>query len=167
MEITQFTYFQQAGSFDLTPVSVELTYGLERICMFIQGVESVYDLKWTQNITYGDVHHRSEVEGSFYNFERADAGMLIKLFDMYEGEAEALLDCEDPLALPGYDYCLKCSHAFNILDARGAISVAERTSYIHRVRNLARKVAQAYLNQRESMGFPLLRKTSGFRHEGS
>lgn len=157
MEITQFTYFQQAGGFDLKPVSVELTYGLERICMFLQGAESVYDLKWTEKITYGDVHHRSEVEGSFYNFERSDATMLIKLFSMYEAEAEALLDSEEPLALPGYDYCLKCSHVFNLLDARGAISVAERTSYIHRVRNLAKKAAQAFLTQRESMGFPLLR----------
>jgi len=126
--------------------------------MFLQGVESVYNLKWNENITYGDVHHRSEVEGSFYNFERADAGLLAKLFDMYEQEAQALLECEEPLALPAYDYCLKCSHGFNLLDARGAISVAERTSYIHRVRNLARKVAQAYLSQRESMGFPLIHK---------
>lgn len=158
MEITQFTYFQQAGGVDLKPVSVELTYGLERICMFLQGVESVYNLKWTEAITYGDIHHRSEVEGSFYNFDRADVQMLIKLFSMYETESQALLDCDEPLVLPGYDYCLKCSHVFNILDARGAISVAERTSYIHRVRNLARKAAVAYLNQRETMGFPLLKE---------
>jgi glycyl-tRNA synthetase alpha chain len=160
MEITQFTYFQQAGGIDLKPVSVELTYGIERICMYLQGVESVYDLKWTRDVTYGDIHHRSEVEGSIYNFDRADTQMLFKLFDLYEAESNNLLDSEQPLVLPGYDYCLKCSHAFNILDARGAISVAERTAYIHRVRNLARKAASAYLAQREAMGFPLLNKFS-------
>jgi glycyl-tRNA synthetase alpha chain len=161
MEITQFTYFQQAGGIDLKPVSVELTYGVERICMFLQGVESVYDLVWTEDVTYGDIHHQSEVEGSIYNFDRADTGLLSKLFDMYEAESYALLDSEQPLVLPAYDYCLKCSHVFNILDARGAISVAERTAYIHRVRNLARKSAHAYLAQRERMGFPLLAKFSG------
>lgn len=160
MEITQFTYFQQAGGFDLRPVSVELTYGLERICMYLQGVESVYDLIWTGDVTYGDVHHRSEVEGSTYNFDVADKSMLIKLFDMFESEANKLLDQDEPLVLPGYEYCLKCSHVFNILDARGAISVAERTAYIHRVRNLARKAAVAYMNQREAMGFPLQKKFS-------
>jgi glycyl-tRNA synthetase alpha chain len=163
MEITQFTYFQQAGGFDLKPVSVELTYGLERICMYLQGVESVYDLIWVGDVTYGDVHHRSEVEGSTYNFDLADKAMLIKLFDMFETEANKLMDHEEPLVLPGYEYCLKCSHVFNILDARGAISVAERTAYIHRVRNLARKAAVAYVNQREVMGFPLLKKFSAGR----
>ncbi len=163
MEITQFTYFQQAGGIDLKPVSVELTYGIERICMYLQGVESVFDLKWTGDITYGDIHHRGEVEGSVYNFDRADPDMLFKLFDMYECESNALLDAEEPLVIPGYDYCLKCSHVFNILDARGAISVAERTAYIHRVRNLARKAASAYLAQREAMGFPLLEKFSQSR----
>ena len=128
--------------------------------MYLQGVESVYDLKWTGDITYGDIHHRSEVEGSIYNFDRANPDLLFKLFDMYEAESEALLDEAEPLVLPGYDYCLKCSHVFNILDARGAISVAERTAYIHRVRNLARKAAHAYLAQRESMGFPILNKFS-------
>jgi glycyl-tRNA synthetase alpha chain len=160
MEITQFTYFQQAGGFDLKPVSVELTYGLERICMYLQRVESVYDLIWVGDVTYGDVHHRSEVEGSTYNFDLADKSMLIKLFDMFEAEANKLMDHDEPLVLPGYEYCLKCSHVFNILDARGAISVAERTAYIHRVRNLARKAAVAYVNQREAMGFPLLKKFS-------
>jgi len=160
MEITQFTYFQQAGGFDLKPVSVELTYGLERICMYLQGVESVYDLIWTGDVTYGDIHHRSEVEGSTYNFDLADKSMLIKLFDMFESEANKLMDRDEPLVLPGYEYCLKCSHVFNILDARGAISVAERTAYIHRVRNLARKAAVAYVNQREAMEFPLLKKFS-------
>ncbi|MBM3301358.1 MAG: glycine--tRNA ligase subunit alpha, partial [Deltaproteobacteria bacterium] len=126
-----------------------------------QGVESVYDLKWNGDVTYGDIHHRSEVEGSIYNFDRSDSEMLIKLFNMYEAEAESLLDSTEPLVLPGYDYCLKCSHVFNLLDARGAISVAERTAYIHRVRNLARKAASAYVAQREAMAFPLLNKFSG------
>ncbi len=160
MEITQFTYFQQAGGFDLKPVSVELTYGIERISMYLQGVESVYDLAWTGDITYGDIHHRSEVEGSIYNFDRADTAMLFKAFDMFEAEGMALLESEEPLVLPGYDYCLKCSHVFNILDARRAISVAERTAYIHRIRNLARKTASAYVAQREAMGYPLLHKFS-------
>ena len=160
LEITQFTYFQQAGGFDLKPVSVELTYGIERICMYLQGVESVYDLKWTGDVTYGDIHHRSEVEGSIYNFDRADTAMLFKLFEMFESEAATLLDADEPLVFPGYEYCLKCSHVFNILDARGAISVAERTAYIHRIRNLARKSASAYMTQRQTMGFPLLNKFS-------
>ena len=157
MEITQFTYFQQAGGIDLHPVSVELTYGPERISMYLQGVESVYDLEWTKGITYGDVHHRGEVEHSIYNFEQADVDMLFKLFDMYEAEALRIIDLG--LVLPAYDYCLKCSHAFNILDARGAISVAQRTKYIERIRNLVRFVAKNYLAQREEMGFPLLARS--------
>jgi glycyl-tRNA synthetase alpha chain len=156
MEITQFTYFQQAGSIDLNPISVELTYGPERIAMYIQGVKSVYDLEWTKGVTYGDVHHRGEVEHSIYNFEQADVDMLFKLFDMYE--AEALRIIELGLVLPAYDYCLKCSHTFNLLNARGAISVAERASLIGRVRQLARLCAEGYLKQREEMGFPLLKK---------
>jgi len=156
MEITQFTYFQQAGSIDLNPVSVELTYGPERIAMYIQGVSSVYDLEWTKGIKYGDVHHRGEVEHSTYNFELADVDMLFRLFDMYE--AEALRIIGHHLVLPAYDYCLKCSHAFNLLNARGAISVAERSSLIGRVRQLARLCAEGYLKQREEMGFPLLKK---------
>ncbi len=156
MEITQFTYFQQAGSIDLHPVSVELTYGPERIAMYLQGVENVYDLKWTQDVSYGDVHHRSEVEGSIYNFEQADVDMLFRLFDMYEAESQRVIG--HGLVLPAYDYCLKCSHTFNLLDARGAISVAERSRLIGRVRNLARLCAEAYLKQREAMGFPLLKK---------
>jgi len=156
MEITQFTYFQQAGSIDLSPVSVELTYGPERIAMYIQGVESVYDLEWTKGVTYGDVHHRGEVEHSIYNFEQADVDMLFHLFDMYE--AEALRIIGHHLVLPAYDYCLKCSHTFNLLNARGAISVAERSSLIGRVRQLARLCAEGYLKQREEMGFPLLKK---------
>ena len=157
MEITQFTYFQQVGGITLSPVSLELTYGLERIAMYLQGVNSVYDLIWTGNVTYGDVHHQAEVEWSHYNFEEADVEMLLKLFDMYE--AESLRMNERGLVLPTYDYTLKCSHAFNLLDARGAISVTERTNYIARVRNMARLVAHAYVEQREKMGFPLLKKS--------
>jgi glycyl-tRNA synthetase alpha chain len=156
MEITQFTYFQQAGGIDLHPVSGELTYGPERIAMYIQGVESVYDLEWTKGIKYGDVHHRGEVEHCIYNFEQADVDMLFKLFDMYEAESQRIIG--QGLVLPAYDYCLKCSHTFNLLNARGAISVAERASLIGRVRNLARLCAEGYLKQREEMGFPLLKK---------
>jgi len=156
MEITQFTYFQQAGGIDLHPVSVELTYGPERISMYLQGVESVYDLEWTKGVTYGDVHHRGEVEHSIYNFEQADVEMLFKLFSMYEAESSRIIGLG--LVLPAYDYCLKCSHTFNLLNARGAISVAERNSLIGRVRNLARLCAEGYLKQREEMGFPLLKK---------
>ncbi|MCK5236704.1 MAG: glycine--tRNA ligase subunit alpha, partial [Deltaproteobacteria bacterium] len=155
MEITQFTYFQQAGGIDLKPVSGEITYGLERIAMYLQGVDSVFDLEWAPGITYGDVHHRGEVEYSGYNFDHADVDMLKKLFTMYEKEALRLL--EKGLVLPAYDYCLKCSHAFNLLDARGAISVAERTSYIAKVRALAKGSAEGYLKGREEQGFPLLK----------
>ncbi|MDO8784895.1 MAG: glycine--tRNA ligase subunit alpha [Syntrophales bacterium] len=153
MEITQFTYFQQVGGFDLNPVSVELTYGIERIAMYIQGIDNVYDLKWNDKIRYGDIHHRSEVEFSTYNFETADIEMLRDIFGMYE--KEAVRTAEKGLILPAYDYCLKCSHTFNLLDARGAISVAERTSYIGRVRNMARICAEGYFRQREEMGYPL------------
>ncbi len=156
MEITQFTYFQQAGGIDLKPVSVELTYGLERIAMYIQGVDSVFDLVWVDNVTYGDVHHQGEVEWSHYNFEEADVGMLFKMFEMCERESLRL--AEKGLVLPAYDYCLKCSHLFNLLDARGAISVKERTAYVGRVRQLARLCAEGYIRQREAMGFPLLKK---------
>lgn len=160
MEITQFTYFQQAGGIDLKPISVEITYGIERICMYLQGVENVFDLKWTGDVTYGDVYHKSEYEGSVYNFDRADSKMLFELFNMYEAEAKSLLEHDSPLVIPAYEYCLKCSHTFNLLDARGAIGVAERTAYIQRVRNLARAAAAAYVKQREDMGYPLLNKFS-------
>jgi glycyl-tRNA synthetase alpha chain len=156
MEITQFTYFQQVGGIQLHPVCVELTYGLERIAMYLQRKDNVFELKWNDFITYGDVHHKGEVEWSYYNFEEANVEMLFKLFDMYE--AESLRMNEKSLVLPTYDYCLKCSHVFNLLDARGAISVAERTQYIARVRHLARLVAQAYVKQREEMGFPLMNR---------
>jgi len=158
MEITQFTYFQQAGSVELSPISVELTYGLERIAMYLQGVDNVYDLKWNDEVTYGHVHHQQEVEQSTYNFEMADVDMLLKLFNMYEAEAGRSI--EAGLVLPTYEYCLKCSHTFNLLDARGAISVTERTGYIARIRNLARACAEAYLKQREAMGYPLLQSAS-------
>jgi len=158
MEITQFTYFQQAGSVELKPVSVELTYGLERIAMYLQGVDNVYDLKWNDTISYGDVHHRQEVEQSTYNFEKADVDMLLDLFLKYEIESRR--SAADEMVLPAYEYCLKCSHTFNLLDARGAISVTERTGYIARIRNLARGAAEAYLNQRRDMGYPLLKQMS-------
>jgi glycyl-tRNA synthetase alpha chain len=155
MEISQFTYFQQVGGIDLNPICAELTYGTERIAMYIQGIDNVYDLKWNDTVTYGQVHHRGEVEWSIYNFEVADVGMLRNLFDMYE--AEGARAAEKGLVLPTYDHCLKCSHTFNMLNARGAISVAERTSYIGRVRNLARLSAEGYLKQREQMGYPLIK----------
>lgn len=157
MEITQFTYFQLAASFELKPVSVEITYGLERIAMYLQGVDNVYDLKWNNVITYGDLHHRGEVEHSTYNFEKADIHMLFRFFDMYEAESKRIV--AESLVLPAYEYCLKCSHTFNLLDARGAISVTERTGFIARVRNLARACGEAYLEQRKALGFPLLRKS--------
>lgn len=156
MEITQFTYFQQAGSIDLSPISVELTYGLERIAMYLQGVDNVYDLKWNDRILYGDVHHQQEVEQSTYNFEVADVEALFDFFNKYETEAKRIL--ERNLVLPAYEYALKCSHTFNLLDARGAISVTERTGYIARIRNLVRLCAEGYLEQREAMGFPLLNR---------
>ncbi len=157
MEITQFTYFQLAGSIELHPIPVEITYGLERIAMYLQGVDNVYDLKWNDVITYGDVHHQQEVEQSTYNFEKADVSSLFDLFAKFE--AESLRIIRESLVLPAYEYCLKCSHTFNLLDARGAISVTERTGYIARIRNLARACAEGYLKQREDMGFPLLKRT--------
>ncbi|MBW2604403.1 MAG: glycine--tRNA ligase subunit alpha [Deltaproteobacteria bacterium] len=155
MEITQFTYFQLCGSVELSPISVELTYGLERISMYLQGVDNVYDLKWNDHVTYGHVHHQQEVEQSTYNFEKANVEMLLMFFDQYEAESERMI--KEKLVLPAYEYCLKCSHTFNLLDARGAISVMERTSYIGRIRNLARACAEGYLEQRRNMGYPLLK----------
>ena len=156
MEITQFTYFQQVGGIDLKPVTAELTYGLERIAMYLQDVDNVYDLKWNENILYGDVHLETEKQFSRYNFEVSGKERLFQWFDMYEAEAKDLL--AQDLILPAYDYTLKCSHAFNLLDARGAISVTERTGFIGRVRNLARSCAEGYVQQREAMEFPLLKK---------
>lgn len=154
MEITQFTYFQQVGSIDLDPVSVELTYGLERITMYLQNVDNVYDLQWNDTVKYGHVHLETEKQFSKYNFEVSDKDRLFQWFDMYEAEAKTLL--EQDLVLPAYDYTLKCSHAFNLLDARGAISVTERTGFIGRVRKLARLCAEGYVRQREELGHPLL-----------
>jgi glycyl-tRNA synthetase alpha chain len=164
LEITQFTYFQQAGGIDCRPVSGEITYGMERIAMYLQGVDSVYDLVWTDGVTYGDVHHQGEVEGSRYNFEEADVAMLFSFFDNNEAEAARMVD--KGLVLPAYDCTLKCSHSFNMLDARGAISVTERTRFIGRVRDLARRVAQAYVEQRERMGHPLQGKFTCVRGMG-
>ena len=143
MEITQFTYFQQVGGIELDVISLELTYGLERIAMFIQEVESIYDLEWVTGTTYGDVHKLDEVQFSRYNFEAADTSMLLKQFDMYEEECKKLL--QDGIVMPAYDYVLKCSHAFNLLDARKSIGVAQRTRYIGRVRGLAKGCAEGYL----------------------
>ena len=157
MEITQFTYFQLAGSIELRPVSVEITYGLERIAMYLQGIDNVFDLQWNEDITYGDVHHQQEVEQSTYNFQQANVDLLLNLFNQYEAEAERIIQAA--LVLPAYEYCLKCSHTFNLLDARGAISVTERTGYIARIRNIARACAEEYLKQREALGFPLMKKT--------
>ncbi len=156
MEVTQFTYFQQVGGIDLKPVSVEITYGLERISMYLQEKESVYDLKWNDTISYGHVFHQNEVEMSKYNFELSNADMLFDLFNKFE--AECLNLCEEKLPWPAYDCCLKCSHSFNMLDARGAISITERATYIGRVRNLASKIARLYADQREEMGYPMLKK---------
>lgn len=156
MEITQFTYFQQVGGIDLKPISGEITYGCERIAMYLQGVDNVYDLEWVNGIKYGDIHHQTEVEFSAYNFEEADTDMLFKLFDMYEQESIKLGEKE--LVFPAYDFVMKASHAFNLLDARGAISVTERAHYIGRVRNLSRRCAQGYVAQRERLGFPLLKQ---------
>ncbi|MBF1326399.1 MAG: glycine--tRNA ligase subunit alpha, partial [Megasphaera micronuciformis] len=156
MEITQFTYFQQVGGIDVKPVSSEITYGMERLAMYIQGVENVYDLEWTDGVTYGDIFHQNEFEQSSYAFEISDSDMLFTLFDMYE--KEALRTIEKGFVLPAYDYVLKCSHAFNLLDARGAISVSERAAFIGRVRNMSRACAKAYLAERERLGFPMLKE---------
>ena len=158
MEVTQFTYFQEVGSLECKPVLGEITYGLERLAMYLQGVENIFDLVWTPGVTYGDVYHQNEVEQSKYNFELSDAKWLLGLFNDFEREAKRLM--EAGLALPGYEMVMKCSHTFNLLDARGAISVTERAAYIGRVRALARQVAQAYFASREALGFPMLKKPS-------
>lgn len=154
MEITQFTYFQQIGGFDCKPISVELTYGLERLASYIQGVDNVFEVEYARGIKYREVFKHAEFEHSKYGFEVADVRMLFSLFDTYEAEAKRVLG--EGLVLPAYDYVLKCSHVFNTLEARGAIGVAQRTGFIGRVRNLARMAAKAWLEQREEMGYPLL-----------
>lgn len=156
MEITQFTYFQQVGGIETSPVSVEITYGMERLASYIQDKDNVFDLEWVGDVKYGDVFHQPEVEHSKYTFEVSDVRMLFTLFNMYEEEAKKAMDQD--LVFPAYDYVLKCSHTFNLLDARGAISVTERTGYITRVRNLARQVAATYLAEREKLGFPLIKQ---------
>jgi glycyl-tRNA synthetase alpha chain len=153
MEITQFTYFQEVGSLPCKPVLGEITYGLERLAMYLQGKESVYDLVWTEGVTYGNVYHQNEVEQSRYNFEFSNAEMLFRHFGEFEAEAKRLIEAQ--CTLPAYEMVLKCSHAFNLLDARGAISVTERAAYIGRVRALARLVAQAYYESRGRLGFPM------------
>ncbi len=156
MEITQFTYFQQAGGFDVRPVAAELTYGIERIAMYLQNVENVYDLTWVEGVTFGEIRKQFEYEWSKYSFEAADAAVLLDLFTRHE--AEVLRLAEAGLTLPAYDETLKCSHLFNLLDARGAISVTERARYIGRVRAMARRCAEGYLESREKLGFPLLKQ---------
>jgi glycyl-tRNA synthetase alpha chain len=157
MEVTQFTYFQQVGGVECYPVTGEITYGLERLAMYLQGVDSVYDLVWTRGqfgtVTYGDVFHQNEVEQSTYNFEHANVAKLFELFDFYEAESNSLMAAELPL--PAYEMVVKASHTFNLLDARGAISVTERQRYILRVRQLARAIAQSYVKARAKLGFPM------------
>ena len=155
MEVTQFTYFQQCGGLDCKPVCAEITYGIERLAMFIQEVDSVFDINWVADVSYGDVYHQNEVDYSTYNFKVSNADMLFKLSDMYEQECGSILQAG--LVQPAYDYALKCSHTFNLLDARGAISVTERQSFIGRVRAMARQCAEAYVQQRERLGFPMLK----------
>jgi len=154
MEITQFTYFQQVGGLDCKPITGEITYGLERLAMYLQGVQNVFDLVWTQGITYGDVYHQNEVEQSTYNFEKSDVAVLLRHFADHEAAAQRLM--HEQLALPAYEQVLKAAHAFNLLDARGAISVTERQAYIGRIRKLAQSVAQSYYESRERLGFPML-----------
>lgn len=156
MEVTQFTYFQQCGGLEVKPVALELTYGLERIAMYLQNVDSVFDVMWNKTVKYGEIFHKNEVEQSTYNFEKSNPERLFTLFDMYTEEVNACL--ENKLVMPSYDYILKCSQTFNLLDARGVISKDERTNYINRIRKMAMAVAKLYVEQREEMGFPLLKK---------
>jgi glycyl-tRNA synthetase alpha chain len=153
-EITQFTFFQQCGGFECRPITVEITYGPEWLACLLQNAPSFWDLEWDHGITYGELDKHAEIENSIYNLDKADTALYFQLFGLYEAEAWRILG--EGLTYPAYDFALKCSHAFNILDARGAISVTERASYIDKVRNICRKVAQAYLKQREEAGFPLL-----------
>lgn len=156
MEITQFTYFQQVGGIDCKPITGEITYGLERLAMYIQGVDNVYDLTWTDNLKYGDVYLQNEIEQSAYNFEHSDADFLFQAFTAHEKQANHLIS--EHLALPAYEQVLKAAHSFNLLDARGSISITERAEYIGRIRNLARNVASSYLQSRANLGFPLADK---------
>ncbi len=155
MEVTQFTYFQQCGGIDCKPVSIEITYGLERLVMYLQNVDAFTKIRWTDTVTYGDVHLQSEIEQCHYNFEASTPDLLFQLFGLYEQEAQQLIG--RGLVAPALDFVLKCSHSFNLLDARGLISVTERTRYIGRIRTMARQVAKLYLDQRQELGFPLLK----------
>jgi len=161
MEVTQFTYFQQVGGLECRPVLGELTYGLERLAMYLQGCDNIFDLTWVDGVSYGDVYHQNEVEQSRYNFELANTEMLFEHFRQYEGEANRLMEAQ--CALSAYEMVLRCSHTFNLLDARGAISVTERAAYIGRVRNLARAIAQSYYESRERLGFPLVKQRAPAR----
>ena len=167
MEVTQFTYFQQVGGLECFPVTGEVTYGLERLAMYIQGVNNIYDLVWAHtpagDITYGDVFHQNEVEQSTYNFEHADVDFLFSVFDASEKECQRLLALEKPLPLPAYERILRAAHAFNLLDARHAISVTERQRYILRIRTLSKGVAEAYYNAREALGFPICKNNKESR----
>ena len=169
MEVTQFTYFQQVGGLDCRPVTGEITYGLERLAMYLQGVESIFDITWANGplgkVTYRDVYHQNEVEQSKYNFEIADTAVLLRRFDEHEAEFARLIEAR--LALPAYEQVMKASHTFNLLDARKAISVTERQRYILRVRTMARAVAQAYYDSREALGFPMLPKSTPLANEGA
>ncbi|MCZ0704033.1 glycyl-tRNA synthetase alpha chain [Natronobacillus azotifigens] len=156
MEITQFTYFQQIGGLEASPVAVEITYGIERLASYIQDEDNVFDLTWTDGVTIRDIFYQPEFEHSKYTFEESNTDMLFQLFTMYEQEAKQTM--EKGLVFPAYDYVLKCSHTFNLLDAKGVISVTERTGYISRVRNLARAIAKLYVAEREKLGFPMLKE---------
>jgi glycyl-tRNA synthetase alpha chain len=156
MEVTQFTYFQQVGGIDCKPITGEITYGLERLAMYLQGVDNVFDLTWTEALTYRDVYHQNEVEQSTYNFEHSDVEFLFAAFGAHEKQSKHLM--AQQLALPAYEQLLKCGHCFNLLDARGAISVTERAAYIGRIRVLARDVARSYRNSRGRLGFPMAPK---------
>lgn len=163
MEITQFTYFQQVGGLECSPVTSEITYGLERLASYIQGKENVFDLEWTEGISYRDIFYQSEYENSKYAFETSNGDMLLSLFDTYEREAGRQM--EEGLVFPAYDCVLKCSHTFNLLDAKGVVSVTERAQYIARIRNLARRIAKTFYTEREKLGFPLLKEKEGADHE--
>lgn len=156
MEITQFTYFQQVGGLEVKPVALELTYGVERIAMYLQNVQHFKDIKWNEHYNYGEIFMQNEVEQSKYNFEVSNADSLFKMFDLFQDEVDNCVNAE--LVLPAYDYVLKCSHTFNLLDARGVISKDERNNFINRIRSMASKVAKLYVEQREKMGFPLLKE---------
>ncbi len=161
MEVTQFTYFQQAGGIDVKPVALELTYGLERIAMYLQEKDSVFDIDWNDKVKYGDIYLQNEIEQSKYNFEYSTPEILFNLFDLYTKEVDNCLD--NNLVLPAYDFVLKCSHTFNLLDARGVISKDERTNFINRIRRMAERTAKLYYKQREDMGFPLLRSANAVK----